>query len=178
MRSSCRPRCSIPKAARAATSAASWSARIPEARRAILRLSDPSASLPGAPRTGAPEKSRGCKNAEGVGEISEPRAQTADFPAEWRGAECLRPLSRWSGKRPDHGSSNLGLANALYCRSDPSCIWRDRDAAAGTTKPDQSMKSSTIRRRLRRRRLSASLSASSSSPSPSLPSSPCCPPSK
>ena len=98
----------------------------------------------------------------------------------WRGAECLRPSN--SPARPTSGRttgrSNLSLANALDCRSDPSCISRNREAVTGRTKPDQSMKSSTNASKTSRRRLSASLCASSSSPSPSLPSSPCCPPSR
>src|SRR5690242_566181 len=72
----------------------------------------------------------------------EPSQRTARW---WRGTECLRPSM--SPARPACGRatecSNLSLANALDCRSDPSCISRDHRAVTGRTKPDQSMKSST-----------------------------------
>jgi hypothetical protein len=76
--------------------------------------------------------------------MSESRTQSADSPTggEARNFSApLFPIRPASGRARE--CSNLGLANALDCRSDPPCISRNRRAITGRTKPDQSMKSST-----------------------------------
>jgi|SRR5215470_3979848 len=78
---------------------------------------------------------RGRKNVEGVGEMSEAQAHSAYLSAdgEARNFSALCSLIRPTSGRTT-GCSNLGLANALYSRSDPFPSSRDHVVTAGAMK--------------------------------------------
>lgn len=127
--------------------AASWSVRIDPPD--VLKVAS-TASAEGGTRLdrARPQRCRLRKNAEGVGEISEARTHPADCPPTARHGKSPPsfPIDPASDRTTE--CSNLGLANALSCRSGPSHISHDREAITGAMKPDQSMKPSTRSRRL------------------------------